>query len=298
MGGIRWSDNDWDAYKTSTQTKTRSQIFTQTGLSDDLNPLNFKVRESRDSDANPKSTPIIVACDVTGSMGYLSEQIVKNGLGVIMKEIYDRKPVTDPHVMCAATGDVMSDHAPIQMTQFEAGVAALTSQVEKIYLEGNGGGNGGESYNTVWYGAAFRTSCDSQAKRGKKGYLFTIGDEPPHRVLSKDAIKRFFGDDVERDLTSEELRDVVNQNWHVFHLLVGNYSGSVSRWRDLLGERAIPVSDVSKLAEVIVSTIQVIEGHDVADVVGSWSGDTSVVVRNAVSGLRAAGGSGSGVVAL
>ena len=298
MGSSRWDANDWQSYSARTTTKTQQQIFTQTGLSEDLNPLKFKVRESRDSDVNPKSTPIIISCDVTGSMGYLSEQIVKTGLGVIMKEIYDRKPVTDPHVMCAATGDVLSDHAPIQMTQFEAGVNELTSQVEKIYLEGNGSGNGGESYNAIWYGAAFRTSCDSQAKRGKKGYVFTIGDEPPHRDLSRSAIKRFFGDDVERDMTSEQLRDALTPDWHVFHLLVGNYSRSLDPWRRLLGERAIEVTDVAKLAEVIVSTIQVIEGHDVADVVGSWSGDTSVVVRNAVSGLRAAGGSSGGVVAL
>ena len=265
--------------------QARQQIFTQSGLHDDLNPLKIAVRESVDSAANPNSTPIILAVDETGSMGVLAEVIIKKGLGTIMEEIYERKPVTDPHILCMGIGDAFSDRAPIQVTQFEASIV-LADQVKNIYLEGNGGGNGGESYLLAHYFAAFKTKCDAQVKRKRKGYLFTIGDEAPHPKLTRDQVKTFIGDDVEADLSAKDLLGVLSPNWEVFHLIVKpSYPEAVTKWVELLGERAIQVADHEKLAEVIVSTMQVIEGHDADKVIKSWSGDTSLVVQKAVGGL-------------
>lgn len=294
MGTTRWDDNDWKSYSSTTQTKTQSQIFTQQTGHNDLDPKTFKFRESVASAANPDPTPIIVAVDETGSMGYLAEAIIKTGLGVIMKEIYDRQPVSDPHLMCMAVGDGFVDRHPLQMTQFESAVPNLTKQVEQFYIEGNGGGNGGESYNLAWYGAAYRTKCDA-FKKGKKGYLFTIGDEPPHMDLPKGVIKMVTGDGAEADMTSQGLLDILTPNWEVFHLAVGYGADHVSdRWKKMLKERLITVSDHTKLAEIIVSTMQITEGTHVNDVVDSWSGDTSVVVANAVKALRARPGAGTG----
>jgi hypothetical protein len=65
-------------------------------------------------------------------------------------------------------------------------------------------------------------------------------------------------------------------------------------WTDLLGQRVIRLADHTRLAEVIVSAIEVSEGRDGAAVAGSWSGRTSVVVARAIDGLsrrvRGAGG--------
>lgn len=294
MGSARWDPSDWDTHTTKTSTQTQQQIFTQSGLHKDLDPRNISVRESVDSDQNPKSTPLIIAVDETGSMGILAEEIIKKGLGVIMKEVYDRKPISDPHIMCMAVGDSKCDIAPVQATQFEASIV-LADQVKNFFLEGNGGGNGGESYHLAWYFAAMKTKTDSMLKRNKKGYLFTIGDEPIHHRLTRDEIKTFFGDNSERDYTSAELLEMVSQSYEVFHLVVGNHPVD-QRWIDLLGERAIRVTDHTKLAEVIVSTLQVIEGDDVDTVVNSWSGDTSLVVATAVRSLTKAGKStGTGV---
>lgn len=268
----------------------------------DLDPKNFKYRESCDSPANPSSTPIILASDVTGSMGELAGIIARKGLGLIMSELYDKQPVSDPHILCAAVGDVTCDRAPLQATQFEAEVAPLTAQLEKIYVESGGGGNRGESYNAAWYLAAFRTKCDAIIKNRRKGYIFTIGDEPPLLTLGRDDVKRHFGDDVQVDLTSQGLLDVLTPSWEVFHLRVNEYPGSHEAWVKLLGQRVIPVSNWEMLAEVVVSTIRVCEGEDVADVVDSWSGDTSVVVADSLRGRaiakKTAGTSSEGIVTL
>lgn len=285
MGRGSYSDHDWKTYSTSTSSKPRAAIFTSTGLDPSLDPSKFKFRESCDSPANPKSTPIILACDETGSMGSLAETIIKKDLGVVMGEVVKRKPISDPHMMVMGIGDAYVDHAPCQATQFETEVDPLTKQIEKIYLEGGGGGNFGESYLIAWYFAAFRTKIDSALKRKKKGYMFTIGDEAPLSTLTKEQIKRFFGDDVERDMTAEELRDIASKSWELFHIIVKPVH-PIDKWKALLGERAIVIPDHTYLGEVIVSTLEVIEGtKDSAATAATWSGKTAMVVAEATKGL-------------
>lgn len=289
MGCSRWDADKYSVYSRSVANKTQQQIFTNTtGCHDELNPAKFQVRESRDSVQNPASTPVIIGVDETGSMGFLATEIIKNGLGVIVQGIYDRKPVTDPHVMLAAIGDTECDLAPIQTTQFEADVK-LVSQIERFYIEAGGGGNGGESYPVLWWLALNKTRCDAISKRGRKGYLFTIGDEAPHGRLSREAIKRFLNADVESDVNIVELLNQALNQWHVFHLITPTEAtrdqNATAQWRELLGERAIEVSDHTKLGEIIVSLMQVNEGHDPQKVIASWDGSTGLVVGRAVSGL-------------
>lgn len=83
---------------------------------------------------------------------------------------------------------------------------------------------------------------------------------------------------------------MVSQSYEVYHVIVeegsDGYSTKQSKaWERIIGERALYLSDHTKLAEVIVSAIQINEGKSVADVVDSWTGDTSIVVRDAVSSL-------------
>ena len=89
---------------------------------------------------------------------------------------------------------------------FSAGSADLTiSEGGSSGGGGNGGGNGGESAHAVWWYLGRYGELDSLDKRGKKGYLFTIGDEVPLPTLSRDDVKRIFPDaDLEGDLTREQ----------------------------------------------------------------------------------------------
>lgn len=299
MGGSNWSSSDWASFTSSTRSQSTRQVFSQSSMHADLDPNGVKMRESRDSAANPNSHAVIVASDVTGSMGILAEALVRNGMGVLVEELLKRKPVSDPHIMCMGVGDAYTDYAPLQVTQFEADIR-IAQQLKQIWLEGHGGGNGGESYTLAWYFAARHTSIDCFEKRKKKGYLFTVGDENPHKLLTKDQVKAIFGDDIERDLTSAELLTMVSRSYHVFHLMVeesGTFNSSVAaNWQALLGERALRLSDHTKLAELIVSTIQVNEGWTVADAVKSWSGDTSVVVARGLNSLQTVNKPGTGVV--
>lgn len=296
MGYSRNDPDDWAKYATKTATKTTAQVFTARGMEDDFNPKNITLRESRDSIANPQSTPIIINGDITGSMGMLAEALIRRGIGVTFDEILRRKPVTDPHIMVMANGDVTSDRAPLQVTQFEADSVTLATQLERIYLEGNGGGNGWESYNLPWYFAAEKTAIDSIEKRGKKGYLFTIGDEEVPEDLTRAQIEKVFGHGMEQaTITNRGLLAMVSRKFEVYHLVAEEghhcrYSKDevYKGWRELLGERVIPLTDHTKLSEVIVSLIEINEGRDRRAVIDSWDGTTSMVVKAATENLSLA----------
>lgn len=303
MGNGRWNPADWQDYTSTTQGKSVKEVFSSTGLHEDFDPKRIDVRESRDSADNPASTPVIVALDVTGSMGRIPHSLVQDGLGVMVQEILDRKPVSDPHIMIGGIGDVFTDRVPFQATQFEADIR-IAEQLKQLYLEGGGGGNGSESYTLPWYFGAMKTSTDAFEKRQKKGYLFTVGDDGAPPPLTRAHIERVFGDTMEVDeLDNQALLTMVSRMYNVFHIVVEEgsnlrYDGDRiwSSWRNLLGERVLPLSDHNKLAEVVVSTMQVLEGADKAAVAGSWSGDTSLVVSHALNGLAPAQAGGSGGV--
>jgi len=290
MGYSRFDPDDWDTYSTKTASKPAAAVFKSVGLHEDLDPLKFKVRESRDSVLNPESTAVIVGFDETGSMGHIPEYFVKTGLGILFQSILDRKPVTDPHLMVMGIGDAeCGDKSPIQVSQFESDIS-ITNQIEKVHLEHGGGGNGYESYELPWYIARFRTSIDCFEKRNKKGYLFTIGDEPASKGVIKSQVKKFIGDAIERNIPLKEMYEMVSKMYNTYHIIIaeGYYQHSPDEvrdsWLEVMGENAIILTDYTKLSELITSIIEVNEGRDKATVTASWSGDTSLVIAKSLAG--------------
>jgi len=292
MGGARWDEDDWKRASAATAGKRTEDIFAASGMHPSLNPYGVN-RESRDSLVNPESNAIIIGLDVTGSMGIIADTMAREGLGILVEEILKRKPVSDPHILACGIGDAYCDDAPLQVTQFEADIR-IADQLKMIWLEKGGGGNSHESYHLPWYFAAQHTQIDCFEKRSKKGYLFTVGDEePPEELLAAHA-KAIFGDSLQRDLSVHELLTLVSRSYHVFHVVVeeGNYARAylpqvLDKWKKLLGQRVLRLKDYRRLAEVVVSAIEVNEGRDREAVTRSWSGDTSVVVAHALGTLPA-----------
>ena len=291
MGNGRWNPSDWNAYASANVSgKSQAQVFTSRGLKDTYDPKAISMRESRDSAANPCSTPIILASDVTGSMGMIAHQLMTDGLNTLATQIYDRKPVSDPHILAMAVGDGYTDRAPLQVTQFEADIR-LADQVRDLWIEGGGGGNGGESYALAHLFAAHKTSTDAFEKRGQKGFLFTIGDEPIHGSIPA-AHARAIGVGVEGDMTAAQAIAQAARAWEVYHIVLTNEghcrsdkAGVLASWRAVLPERVIELPDVSALAQTVVSILQVQAGMSAASVAQSWSGSTAVAVASALSAL-------------
>lgn len=279
MGAGRWTTETYRSYAASTDyvTASRERVFSNRHLPADLDPSKIILRESCDSEDSPNSVPIIMGLDVTGSMGLYAELIAKEHLPKLMTDIIEQSPVTDPHLMFMGIGDVRSDNAPLQVSQFEADIRILES-LRSLYLEGGGGGNGTESYDLPWYFAANRTNIDSFIKRGQKGFLFTFGDEKaPDLPLGQVHLSNVFGTaDIPMYHSTAELLAEVKKTYNVFHIIIeqGSYCGSHYRlqevrgsWSELMGNNAIFLRNVDDLSEVVIATIRIACGEDMNEVI-------------------------------
>lgn len=294
MGSSAWSNDAYSKLKADYSTKSTSQIFTSRNLDADMNPKDVKFRESRDSDAHPNSLAIAVFLDETGSMGEIPSILVKEKLGALMTTLITHG-VPDAHVLFGGIGDQYSDSAPLQVGQYEAGTDELDRWLTKIYLEGNGGGQNKESYSLAWLFAGRHTSIDCFEKRDEKGFLFTIGDEGVHEKLESSFLKELLGYEFSEDVSADQLLSEAQRMYNVFHLHMhqtstGKNQNIINSWKDKLGERVIVVEDYNNVAEIIASTVAVVLGADLKNVVSGFDDDTAKQVSNALIHV------GSGVV--
>jgi hypothetical protein len=242
-------------------TKSSREIFKQRSINNAMNPYGIAMRESRDSAEHPNSVAVIIALDVTGSMGSVPHHLVKDGLPNIMGTIIQRG-LPDPQLLFLGIGDHECDDSPLQVGQFESSDELLDKWLTDVYLEGGGGGNEGESYSLAWYFAGFHTSIDCFEKRSQKGFLFTIGDEPVLSNIPMKSIKAIMGDGQYENFESTMLLDKAREKYHVFHLHIKQTSSGSRRnvmdgWKQLMGDNLIIIErheDVSKnIAETIIS---------------------------------------------
>jgi len=242
-------------------TKSTREIFTETSINNAMSPYNMGIRESRDSKEHPESLAIILALDVTGSMGSVPHFIVKNGLLNIMDGIIGRG-VLHPQILFSGIGDhECGDRAPLQLGQFESGDDLLVHWLENLFLEGGGGGNDGESYMLAWYMAAKHTAIDCFEKRNQKGFLFTIGDEPVLPNIPANALKGIMGEGQFENFKSVELLNMAREKYNVFHLHIRNQTSNGQRmevmdgWKQIMGENLLIVERQEEVANAIVNIV-------------------------------------------
>jgi hypothetical protein len=203
-----------------------------------------------------------------------------------------RRPVTDPHLMFMGIGDVTAgDKAPLQVSQFEAD-NRIVEQLTKIWLEAGGGGNCHESYDLPWYFAARHTVHDAMRKRGKRGYLFTVGDEEAPERLTRDEIKTVMGSAPQADILSRDSLREAQRLYDVFHVVIAQGSHAALRpdavrssWQEMLGQHVIWLKEHELLAETVVAAIQVAEGADHGAAAGGWGAAAGGVIGDAVKNL-------------
>lgn len=228
-----------------------------------INAQGLNIRESRDSTEHPNSVPIVVGFDETGSMGTIPQTVqekLPNLFGLLTRKQY----VEDPQICIAAYGDAYTDYVPLQISQFESD-NRTDNNLESLFLEGNGGGNGGETQTLLWYYLAYHTATDAWEKRNKKGYLFLIGDERP-LDLKPEQIKDFVGDgEPFGPLDQESLAKALQEKWEVIILLVDNqtckWQGSRQVYEKLFGKNnVVTIEDANTITETIGSALGFLEG--------------------------------------
>ena len=225
MGSGGWTRDSFVTYSTSVGRGVDSsgsvignykaqEMFRQRYIAKELNPKNV-IRECCDSEEHPNTRPVILALDVTGSMGGASVKVAKE-LNVIMTDLYDK--VRDVEFLIMGIGDLSCDDAPIQASQFESDIR-IAEQLDKLYFEGGGGGNAYESYTAAWYFGLNQCKLDCW-KRGKKGIIITLGDEPLNPYLPRTELLRSTGNPVQGDIETSELYNEVIEKYDIYHLAV------------------------------------------------------------------------------
>lgn len=235
MGGGSWTSCAYVNHSTTTRgyatmdafnAASAQDLYRSTRLHNDLNPYKV-MRECCDSEEHPETIPVILALDVTGSMGSAAEAVAKQ-LNDIMENLYGE--VKDIEFMTMAIGDLSYDDAPIQASQFESDIR-IAEQLEKIYFERGGGGNQWESYTAAWFFALHNTKLDCW-NRGKKGIIITMGDEPMNPFLPKKPLERALGCSLQDDVETSELYKAVTEKYDVYHIGVDDSANCFSGYRD------------------------------------------------------------------
>ena len=193
---------------------TDQQIFTQTMLHPRLDPKKV-VRECCDSKDHPYTVPVILALDVTGSMGRASAEVAKK-MNEVMTRLYGS--IQDVEFLIMGIGDLSYDRAPIQISQFESDIR-IAEQLDLVYMEHGGGGNSFESYTAAWYMGLNHTKLDCW-KRGRKGLIITMGDETMNPYLPREPLERVTGDALQGDVETGELYRQVKEKYEIYHMHV------------------------------------------------------------------------------
>lgn len=246
MGCGSWDSTSYTNYSTSRgrsvtadgildSSYTAQDLFTSRRINDDLKPYNV-VRECCDNDEHPNTIPVILALDVTGSMGSAAAEVAKK-LNSVMTDLYSTVP--DVEFMIMGIGDLAYDSAPVQISQFESDIR-IAEHLDKVYFEGGGGGNGFESYTAAWYFGLNYCKLDCW-ERGKKGIIITMGDEPLNPYLPKNGLVRITGDNfLQDDVETDDLYEEVIKKFDVYHLAVNDrattYKYYANRIQDSFGK--------------------------------------------------------------
>lgn len=238
---------------------SNQEVFKSTKLAKELNPMDV-TRECRDSEEHPETLPVILALDVTGSMGDAAVKVAQK-LNDIMTDLYEDNSVKDIEFCIMGIGDLACDRSPIQISQFESDIR-IAEQLDKVYFEFGGGGNKYESYTAAWYMGARHCDLDCW-KRGKKGIIITMGDECPNPYLPGTRLITATGDHLQSDIETKDLLEEVTEKFDVYHISVDDNSSSYKyhqrfgideKWKELLGKN-YKVATLDSLSETITNII-------------------------------------------
>ena len=271
MGGGSWTSRAFDDYITtsygmdsdtySTSSMSARQIYRARGLNEKLNPYNV-MRECCDSEEHPNTLPVILALDVTGSMGQAAVKTAQQ-LNEIMTSLYEDESVKDIEFCVMGIGDLYCDNSPIQISQFESDIR-IAEQMSDVYFEFGGGGNTWESYTAAWYMGLNHCKLDCW-DRGQKGIIITLGDELPNPYLDHNELNHITGDKLTNDVPTIKLLNDTRKKYDVYHISVNDEDNSYKwhneahklddKWRQLLGKH-YKVATLNNLAEVITNIIK------------------------------------------
>jgi hypothetical protein len=202
------------------------------------------------------TNPLIIAVDVTGSMGHWPF------------EIFDRLPLlymtlsqyrSDLEISFAAIGDAACDRFPLQTTDFARGFD-LETRLKALYGEG-GGGDEPESYGLF----AWWVANHVETPEARMPFLIVFGDATMHLKVPTGQIKHFLGDEVAKDEDSLATWQQVSSRFNTWFLRrpTGTDGDSCwKQWADAVGaQKVVMMDDEQRAVDYAMGLIARSWGH-------------------------------------
>jgi hypothetical protein len=209
--------------------------------------------------------PVVYAFDVTGSMGNLP-RIIYDKMPMIAGQITECGYLVDAQMSLSAIGDILSDQAPLQVAEFSL-IRKLDDWLQRVWLEGNGGGQAAESYEYTAY--FYARMCD--LKDAEVPFFIITGDEGFRETLYGSDLVRHFGGthkNTEAADVFEELKRKFKGN--VF-MIRRRYAGEENdkiqaQWEKALGaDYVIPLGSDQAIADVTLGLFALMTGSRTLD---------------------------------
>lgn len=204
------------------------------------------------------TSPLVIACDVTGSMGEWPATIFEK---LPLLDLEGKEYLGDDfEISFAAIGDAHSDKYPLQVQEFTSGTD-LVSKLKGLIIEGGGGGQVQESYELP----ALYYSRNVKMPNAIMPVFIYIGDEGLYTTIDRDHAK-FARTDLREKMSTRQAIDELKDKFSVY-MIRKLYDGDKKtgsdrmsstdqklhkQWEDYLGEGRIAIlPDPRRVVDVI-----------------------------------------------
>jgi hypothetical protein len=208
---------------------------------------------------NAKS-PLVVVVDGTGSMGKFPETIFKK-LPLLDDSAKDY--LDDCEISYSMIGDAGSDRYPLQVQPFGKGKKMVES-LNKLIIEGNGGGNQQESYDL----AALYYARNVKMPKANKPILIFVCDEGVYPNVNKSWAKSYAKVELAEKLSRKQLFEELQTKFSVY-VIRKHYQNGMSndkmtgtnlkihkQWEGLVGsDRMAILNDPQRVVDVILGLL-------------------------------------------
>lgn len=177
-------------------------------------------------------SPVIINCDVTGSMG--------DWPGTIFSKLpyldIEGKQYLGPtmEIAFAAVGDAHGDKYPFQIRNFTSGTD-MTKQLKELIVEGGGGGTNQESYEL----AALYGARNVKMPKATKPIMIFIGDEHLYDFVTKSEAKNIHVNIEGSRIDTTDIFEELKRKFAVYAIRKPNSSHEAEvhrQWVKLLGD--------------------------------------------------------------
>jgi hypothetical protein len=201
-------------------------------------------------------SPLIIACDVTGSMGDWPKTIFSK---LPYLELEGKEYLGDTmEISFSAIGDVFSDKFPIQVRNFVKGTD-LEKELKSLIIEGNGGGTAQESYDIM---ARYYADNVDMPNAIRKPIFIFIGDEGLYTFLDREHAEHWAKTKVSDRQSVERVIQDLQGRYNVYivrrpyNCNMNSPSDAEKRiqkqWEALLGDdHVVSLPDASRVVDVI-----------------------------------------------